>query len=298
MFLTCRILSKQHQRLSACAILLTVSAVAVHAQSAGDRSSVDTSSASASGSSGWSSSRDGQVEFAEDAEPARDSALPSAPEPAGQDQNNNNTYSGGFKHRLTIEAGGGAAAPAGDSNYIDWGGGFTLGGGLNFSEHLAALVEYQFLSNGVPSAIVDESGATGGTYHIWSFTLAPVFDLFPRSKNDLYVTVGGGYYRKTTNFTALTLAQFCYYFYYCTVGLAPTTVGSLSSNQGGWNIGGGYERRFGGMYGMSRVRVYVELRYLDVLSPALRGTSPSGGLSPVTIGGGTQLLPIMAGIRW
>jgi hypothetical protein len=225
-------------------------------------------------------------------------ALPATPAPAAQDNGN---YSGwhphDLMHRLTIEAGAGAAAPAGDKSSITWGPGFLIGGGINFSHYLAAMLEFQFLDNKVPGAVIAESGATGGHYHIWSFTVDPEIDFFPKSSNDLYAVGGGGFYRKTTNFSVLEASEYCYYFY-CSEGYTPQTVGSFSSNQGGFNIGGGYQHRFGGMYGMSRTRLFAEIRYLDVLSPAEQGTSPSGGLNPVTVPADTKLLPITLGIRW
>ncbi len=289
-----------------CAVLLGATLAAAQSAVATDSSSTQ----------GWSSSQStiqagsqtasqtgnqpGQMQLADGAAPASPAALPAAPAPA-QDQDNN-TYSGwhgrDIVHRLTIEAGGGASAPAGDKTYITWGGGFLLGAGVNINRRLATFIEYQFLDNKVPGAIIAESGATGGHYHIWSFTLSPQVDLFPKSSNDAYIAGGGGFYRKTTNFTDLTAEEFCSYFGYCGIGYVPTTVGKLSSNQGGFNIGGGYQHRFGGMYGESRTRFFAEVRYLEVLSPALQGTSPSGGLGPVTIGANTKLLPITVGIRW
>lgn len=251
----------------------------------------------------WSSSQDG-MQLAKASAPANP-ALPAAPEPAGaaraQDQDNN-TYSGwgahDVMHRMTIMFGGGAAAPAGDKQYITWGGGFQMGAGVNFSEHFATLLEYQFLDNKVPGKIIAEAGTSGGKYHIWSFGLSPVYDIWPKNGNDLYLVGGYGFYRKTTNFTVLSPQQFCTYFYYCGTGYAPQTVGKLSSNQGGFNIGAGYQHRFGGMYGESKTRFFAEVRYLDVQSPAVVGKAPSGGLAPVSIAAGTKLLPIMLGIRW
>ena len=243
------------------------------------------------------------LQLAEAAAPESAAGLPSAPEPASasaggrQDQSQTQSYSGwDLRHRLTIEASGGANAPAGDKTYITWGGQFTIGGGFNINQYLAAMVEYQFLDDKVPGHVIAESGTTGGHYHIWSFTVDPIIDLFPKSSNDLYATGGGGFYRKTTNFTVLSPTEFCYYF--CYGGYVPTTVGKLSSNQGGFQIGGGYQHRFGGMYGLSRTRFFAGVSYVDVLSPALRGRTPSGGLSPVTIGADTKVLPIQIGIRW
>ena len=114
-------------------------------------------------------------------------------------------------------------------------------------------MEYQFIDDKLPGKIIAEAGSDGGHAHIWSFTVDPVIDLFPKSSNDLYVTGGGGFYRKVTSFTVLSPTQYCTYFY-CGIGYAPQVVGHFSSNQGGWNIGGGYQHRMGGMYGESKVQ--------------------------------------------
>ncbi len=256
-----------------------------------------------SSTTGYSSSQAGLQEYAE-------LTLPNAPAPlasssgsggsaAGQ-YGNGGGYKGGgdhgLWHRFTFEAGGGASAPAGDKADITWGGGFLIGGGFNINRNLAAFVEYQFLDNKVPGAVIAESGAQGGHYHIWSFTVDPVYDFFPKASNDVYAVGGGGFYRKVMDFTNPTQScGFFYYYYSC--GTSNQVVGSISSNQGGFNIGGGYQHRFGGMYGQSRMRVFAEVRYLEVLSPAIRSQS-ANGLSPVSISADTKLLPITLGIRW
>ena len=168
---------------------------------------------------------------------------------------------------MAWEFGGGFNAPTPDSsNDITWGGNFNVGGGLRFNQHFSGLIEYQFIHDKLPGRLINNVGATGGYAHIWSFTLAPVVDLFPKSSNDVYITGGGGFYRKVTSFTDPQLTQFCYYFY-CGVGVTDVVVGHFSSNQGGWNIGAGYQHRMGGMYGDSRMKLFAEARYLDVLTP-------------------------------
>jgi hypothetical protein len=197
---------------------------------------------------------------------------------------------------LAFEAGGGFNAPTnGSSNYVTWGGNFTVGGGLNFSKHLALLAEYQFIDDKLPGYIIAETGANGGYDHIWSFTLDPVVDLFPKAKNDIYVTGGGGFYRKVTSFTDPELTEYCYYF--CSVGEENAVVGHFSSNQGGWNIGAGFQHRLGSsIYSDSRMKLFAEVRYLDVDSPAV--TSNPNGLSTTTVGAGTKLVPVTLGVRW
>jgi hypothetical protein len=225
--------------------------------------------------------------------------MPSAPAPsaAGQYDNKSGNSSSGWKGRLALEFGGGFNMPSSDtSNYLNNGYGVTVGGGLHVSRGISVLAEYQFLRNGLPSSIIAEAGSDGGNVHLWSLTLAPVIDLMPHHNTGVYVTGGGGFYRKVTNFTVQTAQTFCYYFY-CGTGYTPQTVGHFSSNQGGWNIGGGVSHRFAGMYGDGKMAVFAEARYLDVLTPAVDHQSPNG-LGATTIGAGTKLVPITFGLRF
>jgi len=229
-------------------------------------------------------------------------ALPASPQPsssaAGQEHGG---YGGGYHSHnlwshLTYEAGGGLNGPGGDSpKDITWGGNFTLGAGYRFNDRLSALVEYQFIDDKIPGALIAEAGATGGNDHIWSFTVDPVFDVFPKSSNDVYLTGGGGFYRKVTNFTDPQPTQFCSYFY-CGVGYQNQVVGHYSSNQGGFNIGGGYQHRLGGVYGEGKAKLFAEVRFLDVLSPAI--TTSANGLGTTSVGSDTKVIPVTFGVRW
>jgi hypothetical protein len=260
----------------------------------------------ASNASGYSSSRAGLSDTGQQL--TEYAALPDSPEPAGSSSavgggdgqyGNGGGYGGekhGLFHKLTFEAGGGFNAPI--SNGVTYGANFTAGGGMRFNPHFSTLIEYQFIDDKIPGAIIAETNgqATGAHAHIWSFTLDPVYDFYPKATNDFYVTGGGGFYRKVTTFTFPEPEEYCTYFY-CGVGYAPGTVGHFSSNQGGFNIGGGYQRRLGGMYGDSHTTLFAEVRYLDVLSPAIIGQS-ANGLPPVTINKDTEVLPVTLGVRW
>jgi hypothetical protein len=202
----------------------------------------------------------------------------------------------GMFHSLAFEAGGGFNGPLGNSsNYITWGGNFTAGGGLHFNKHFSLLAEYQFMDDKLPGNVIAETGATGGNAHIWSLTLDPVIDLLPKATNSVYITGGGGFYRKVTNFTDPEETEYCDY-YYCEPGVENAVVGHFSSNQGGFNIGGGFTHRVGGVYGDSQMKLFAEVRYLDVLTPA-SAVAPNG-LGTATVGAGTRLLPVTLGLRW
>ncbi|MDE3201122.1 MAG: outer membrane beta-barrel protein [Acidobacteriota bacterium] len=228
-------------------------------------------------------------------------ALPAAPSPA-EGGAAGGQYGGRYKHRqsmfshLAFEVGGGFNAPTNESSpYITWGGNLTVGAGYRFNPYLSLMTEYQFIADKLPGALIAETGAQGGHAHIWSLTLDPVVDLFPHSSNSIYVTGGGGFYRKVTSFTNPAYTQYCSYFY-CYPGVTNVVVGHFSSNQGGWNVGAGYSHRLGGLYGDSRMKLFAEARYLDVMSPAV--TTQPNGLGTTTVGPGTKIIPVTFGIRW
>ena len=184
---------------------------------------------------------------------------------------------------FAAEAGAGFNAPVGnDTPYITWGGNFTGGAGLHFSRRFTLLGEFQFLDNKLPGAFVAAGGGQGGNAHILSLTVDPVIDLFPKRTNSLYLTGGGGYYHKSTNFTV----QECCDFYGYPVNV---TANSFSSNQAGGNLGMGYTRRLGGVYGDSTMKLFAEARYVYIHTPAITETN---GL------GTTELIPVTFGVRW
>jgi hypothetical protein len=212
---------------------------------------------------------------------------------------NRRVYSGGggydrhheWMNHIAIEAGGGFNAPTSDSSpYITWGGNFTIGTGYKFNSHISLMAEYQFIDNKLPGSIISETGADGGHAHIWSLTMDPVLYLFPKAKNDVYVTGGGGFYRKVTSFTDPQESEYCDY-YSCGIITENVVVGHYSSNQGGWNVGAGVTHRIG-----DKAKVFGEVRYLDVMTPAV--TSQPNGLGTTTVAEDTKLIPVTFGIRW
>ena len=266
----------------------------VHAQ--------DTDSTPSTTPAGWSSSKDGGFQMAEASAPAS-AALPAAPAPSlGSAAQNEHTNRYGLSssavHRLTYVVGGGFNAPAFSPHSVTWGGQFLGGVGYNFNRYLALMAEYQFIHSKLPGRIISQAGATGGYATIWSATLAPVVDLFPYASNDLYITGGGGFYRKVTNFTDPQAYYYCsYYFGYCSIATQNVVIGHFSSNQGGVNIGMGYQHRFSGMYGEGRTKLFAEARYLEVFNPAVVGITPSG-LGVTSVEAHTRMIPVTFGIRW
>jgi hypothetical protein len=186
-------------------------------------------------------------------------------------------------NHIAFEAAGGFNAPVGnDTPYITWGGNFTAGAGLNFNKRFSLLGEFQFMDNKLPGAFVAAGGGTTGNAHIISLTADPVIDLFPAHVNSIYVTGGGGYYHKSTNFN---VEECCDFFGYPVV----VTANSFSSDQLGANIGLGYSHRLGGVYGDGKMKLFAEARYTYIHTPAITETN---GL------GTTELIPVNFGIRF
>jgi hypothetical protein len=171
--------------------------------------------------------------------------------------------------------------------FLTYGYNFTGGLGLRFSPRFSLLAEYQFMNDKLPGNFIAAVGTQGGNAHIWSLTLDPVIDLFPKSKNSVYVTGGGGFYRKVTNFTDPAQSEECYY--YCYPVTVNQTVFHFSSNQGGANLGFGLSHRLGGTYGDSQTKVFAEARYVWINTPLLNTYDGTGR---------TETIPVTLGLRF
>ncbi len=213
-----------------------------------------------------------------------------SPAAGGQAYQSYGSHDRGIFSHLTFEAGGGANAPIGnDAPVITWGGNFTGGVGYRLMKRVSLMAEYQFMDNKLPGGLIADAGAQGGHAHIWSLTLDPVIDLLPGKKNGVYVTGGGGFYRKVTSFTDPEEVEECYYF--CYTGVENVVVSHFSSNQGGLNIGFGITHTLGSADTGSdgRLKAFAEARYVWINTP---GVGTPDGL------GTTGLIPVTLGIRW
>jgi hypothetical protein len=277
-----------------CAALgISLGSASAQLSSSPDLSSAVTAASSESSSNALQLADNGMPDLA---------ALPAAPSASGAGGGQYDTRSprgggrSGVMSHMAYEVGGGFNAPTEDSSpYISWGGNITLGAGYRFNKNLALMLEYQFIDSKLPGAIIAQAGATGGNDHIWSFTLDPVFDFNPKSSINVYATGGYGFYRKVTSFTDPQQQQYCTYFY-CGVITQNVVVGHFSSNQAGWNIGGGLSHRFGGWNGDGKMSLFAEARYLDVLSPAI--TTEPNGLGTTAVGADTKIIPVTVGLRF
>jgi hypothetical protein len=190
---------------------------------------------------------------------------------------------------LAIEAGAGLTSPIGsDTQFVTYGYNITAGAGWNFNSKFGALIEYQFNRNKIPGATLSLVGVPGGNVNTYSFTVDPIYNFAKFGKFGGYVTGGGGFYRKVTNYTSPEQTTYCDPYYGCGPGYQNTTVGHFSSNQGGFNVGGGVT--YAAFGEESRAKLYAELRYEWVDSPKATATMPGTGTE--------TFLPLMIGVRF
>lgn len=259
------------------AILLSTAAVQAQSGNLSNSSEEAAVSTSDSNSSSYSSSLDSALPDLGGAEPA----TPASPAGGHGGQYDNRGRKQGL--RWGFEAGGGFNAPVSkDIPNITWGGNLTIGGGLHLSRSFTLLGEYQFIADKLPGALVNAGGGDTGNAHINSITVAPVLDLLPGHATSVYVTGGGGWYHKSTNWNVLVGYDFYGYPVYATAN-------SFSSNQWGANGGLGISHRLGGVYGDGTMKLFAEVRYLWINTPPI---GQPNGL------GTTELIPVTFGVRW
>jgi hypothetical protein len=222
---------------------------------------------------------------------------------------------------LAFEAGGGFTAPIGNDvnggfttllaapgtpaeNYgtDTYGGNFLVGAGWNFSKRFALLGEYSWNTNKIPgrtlSAVYNEGGfaaddlySIGGNVHTQGITAEPVFYYYNSDKHNYagYVIGGGGYYHKSTNFTAPVEEETFYGDYIVT-----ETFSTYTNNSIGFNLGTGISfKPFGPD---SRAKLFAEARYVFVDSP--RETAADISNQNILNTGTEEYIPVTVGLRF
>lgn len=157
--------------------------------------------------------------------------------------------------------------------YTDAGWNVQGGAGFNFNPWLSAMLNANFNNMGINRSTLDIFGAPGGTVQIWSFTVDPVVHLTAHRRFDVYVTGGGGIYRREDQLTT-PVGGFDPFFgpYFGNQVLA-----SYSVNKPGWDLGAGIN--LGSKW---RAKFYAEARYNRMF----------------TNNGITDYIPVTFGIRF
>jgi len=178
--------------------------------------------------------------------------------------------------------GGGIGFPQGDvSTFVNSGGHFVIGGGVNFSRAFGLDTEYMWHDMPINSAtknLLQTHGASA-RQHAWTFN--PIVH-FQGNRMGGYFIGGIGWYHRSGETTTPGVGVVCdpywSWWYGCALGSVNIVTGSRSANSFGENVGGGLTIRLGD----GNTKFYTELRYHHA------------GYNHVS----TQLLPLTFGFRW
>lgn len=186
--------------------------------------------------------------------------------------------------KFAFSAGGGFTEPVRYSDgRFDPGFNLGAGAGYNFHPNFGLMTEFSFNHLGVSSGILNAAGVPDGSGRIYSLTLDPIVHFHPKGKFDAYAIGGGGYYRRTVEFTqpgVETVTAFDPFFGFYPANIATNVVlGSFTQNKGGLNIGGGVSMR---VRGDSNAKFFAEARYHYIFTSPIR----------------TAILPVTFGLRW
>jgi hypothetical protein len=163
---------------------------------------------------------------------------------------------------------------------------FVAGAGPNLSAHVKFVGEFMFHGLPVRQSVVHQLGLPSAKGRFYSFT-GNIMVGTGSTQKSAYLIGGGGWYRRTVEAqqTSYTAGEVCapawvWWNVQCVNGIFPATVtiGSHSSNAGGFNIGGGLTFAVGG----SGAHLYTEVRYHHAFTDGVE----------------TTVLPLTFGVRW
>jgi Outer membrane protein beta-barrel domain len=171
------------------------------------------------------------------------------------------------ENHFTLNVGGGPTTVNGrDAGRLDHGGNFQVGAGYNFNRFFGITENFIFNELEITRAQLLRLNVPNGGARVYSFTLDPTLRL-PLGQNwNVYVLAGGGYLRRTVQFTQPTTAVTVVFdSWWGCIGPALIPVnqvlGSVTSNAGAYDVGAGVNVPLP----VPRLHLIVESRYLPRL---------------------------------
>jgi len=181
---------------------------------------------------------------------------------------------------VAFHVGGGLTAITGsDSGRLDKGGNLQAGAGHFFNRYFGIEGSFMWNQLGITGSELNRLGQPDGNARVYTVTVDPTFR-FPLGRGfSAYVFVGGGYLRRTVEFTQPTLVGtfvFDPWWGYVGPALVPANqiLGSVSSNSGAVNGGGDLNIPIA-----RRAHLFIEPRYVRGFTSNSKTT-----IVPITVG--------------
>lgn len=226
-------------------------------------------------------------------------------------------------NKYTFVVGAGFTLPTGGTHaYLTTSYDFQAGAGRNFSNKFAVLAQFDWHNFGIQSSALNTLLATynkeiiaynmanpgnpialltslGGSSHVWSFTLNPMYTVIQSEKSGAYVVGGVGFYHKTANFTIPALGTYCDPYYGCYNYQANQSIDKYTSNAVGFNGGIGFTYRPSRFAGE---RFFAEARYVYIANqsrPYSEGSTTNNYYNVFPQNSAkTSYIPITLGLRF
>jgi len=187
-------------------------------------------------------------------------------------------------HHFTLSGGGGLTTITGtDAGKLDHGGNLQLNSGYFFNRYFGITGNFMFSNLGITGAELNSLNVPDGRARIYSVTADPTVRVSLGHGFSAYALVGGGYMRRTVEFSQPTFAQtiiFDPWWGYFGPALVPVNqiLGSVTNNSGAFDVGGGVNIPLR----KTQLHVFIEARYFK-------------GFTSNT---DTTVVPITVGFRW
>jgi opacity protein-like surface antigen len=241
----------------------------------------------------------------------------------GRPRYNDNSHNADGSNKYTFEFGVGLTVPVGGThNYSTPGYAFQAGVGRNFNKDFGLVAQFDYDHFGIQTSTLNailpiyqalcqfsctSTGSPiqqiGGSTHIWSFSLNPIYTLAQSDRFGAYAVVGIGFYHKVTNITTPDVGTYCSYYGFCYQFPANSTIDKYTSNAPGYNGGLGLTYR---PSRFSNEKFFVEVRYVFIDNqprPYFDGTTGTSR-SPTYLNlfpqnsARTTYIPIKVGLRF
>ena len=163
--------------------------------------------------------------------------------------------------RFSFAIGGGFTETAGNTGRnLDNGWNIRGGAGINFTDHIGAMLNLGYNQFGINQATLSNIGVPDGDVHIFSATIDPVIHLNPHGHVDFYLTGGGGLFHWYQEFTqpsvAIVTAYNPFFGFYPAAVPTAQILGSYSVNRPGVDFGAGIA-----IGTKHRGKIFAEARY-------------------------------------